>query len=206
MAPAQQRFRTDDIPGNQVDLGLEMKHEVPARNRVAQAVDELEPLGDRRIHPVFVEADAVRPLRLGVVHRGVRGARQALGLLGISRKKSGANARSDPAFRPVQDVALADLATDVFGTPGGGVGIFDPLHRHHELVSAEPSHQVALASRSAQTFRDLLEQGIARRVTQVVVDRLEAVEVEEEKADAGSVPLGILKRQFQTSLKRDAIR
>jgi hypothetical protein len=55
--------------------------------------------------------------------------------------------------------------------------------QHHELVSAEPRDHVTWADDRLEPRRDLLEQFVANRVAERVVDRLEPVEVDARSVD-----------------------
>ena len=54
-----------------------------------------------------------------------------------------------------------------------------------ELIASEPRDLVASAQRTAKPRADLPQERIARRMTERVVDLLEAVEIEEQDGDAG---------------------
>ncbi len=53
-----------------------------------------------------------------------------------------------------------------------------------ELVAALPADRVRFAHAAFEAFDDFLEQGVADRVAERIVDRLEAVEVEEHQRHA----------------------
>ena len=71
-----------------------------------------------------------------------------------------------------------------------GVVLLAGQHRL-ELVAAEPADLAVLADHRGEALRDLLEQGVADRVAERVVDVLEAVEVDQEERAAGW-PLALL--------------
>ena len=54
------------------------------------------------------------------------------------------------------------------------------LQKNRKLITTKTSHEVGTAARVEQSFRHLLQQPIARRVTHRVVHGLETVEVERE--------------------------
>ena len=64
------------------------------------------------------------------------------------------------------------------------VSVGDGLDHHHELVAAEPCHQVALADLRAQALGDFAQQLVPGRMAKGVVDRLETVEVDEKNGQA----------------------
>ena len=67
--------------------------------------------------------------------------------------------------------------------------IADPRQHDLELVAAEPPDQPGFADRALQPLRDLLEQRVADRMAERVVDRLEPVEVEQEQRGRGRYPI-----------------
>ena len=72
-----------------------------------------------------------------------------------------------------QSLALIDLA---------GAGLNDG-----ELVAAEPRQEVRLAHAAAQPLGDRLQKRIADRMTEPVVDLLEAVEVDPVQGERGAL-------------------
>ena len=80
-------------------------------------------------------------------------------------------------MRRVQRPQVGD---DALGERGG---LLEPVgDQDGELVAAEPADQVAVPDRGAQPRGDLDQQVVARLVAGDVVDRLEAVEVEQQQA------------------------
>ena len=68
----------------------------------------------------------------------------------------------------------------------------------HELVAAEPGDQVLGADRGPQPLTEGPQQLVAGLVAHAVVDRLEAVEVEEEHADDPVVAIGAAKGDVES--------
>jgi len=67
---------------------------------------------------------------------------------------------------------------------GLGGGIVRAWQDHQELVAADARQQVVVAHAAAQPARDFLQDAVARVVAIDVVDRLEAVEVDEQQGAA----------------------
>ncbi|KDF00349.1 hypothetical protein Y900_015710 [Mycolicibacterium aromaticivorans JS19b1 = JCM 16368] len=65
----------------------------------------------------------------------------------------------------------------------GGFGVNRTGRNDHELVTTEAGDHVAVAGLLAQPVGECLDEPVARVVTEVIVDRLEAVEVEEQHRD-----------------------
>ena len=66
-----------------------------------------------------------------------------------------------------------------------------------ELVAAESRDRVAGAGRHAEPFADRLEQFVARRVSQRVVDVLEVVEVDHHDGEAAACTCAPLRRMLE---------
>ena len=86
------------------------------------------------------------------------------------------------------------------------VGIVEVLDDHHELVAAEAGEQVGLAQRGGERPRHVLQQLVADAVAQRVVDVLEAVEVDEQHADAPPRPARLRDRLRQSLVQQQAVR
>ena len=80
--------------------------------------------------------------------------------------------------------------------------IVEVLDDHHELVAAEPREQVGLAQRVRQRRGDALQQLVADAMAERVVDVLEAVEVDEQHADAATVALRLRDRLRQALVQQ----
>src|SRR5204862_632594 len=68
----------------------------------------------------------------------------------------------------------------------------------HELVAAYPGERVRLANPTSDALGDLLKQAVPCLVPQRVVDRLEAVDVEQEQRHLASVSRGSSEHLRQT--------
>ena len=62
-----------------------------------------------------------------------------------------------------------------------GLGTTEARAEHHELVATEPSDDVQRSQGTAEPLRDHPEQRVAGVVAQLVVDRLEPVEIDEQQ-------------------------
>ena len=85
--------------------------------------------------------------------------------------------------------------------------VADVLAEDRELVAAEAGDGLVPAQRVAQAIGDGLDQLVAGRVAEAVVDDLEAVEVEEEDGDvAAAAALEALERLAQAVVEQQAAR
>ena len=81
---------------------------------------------------------------------------------------------------PLTRSGAASFLLDPAGDVNGVAHIADVLEEHGEFVAAQPRDGVARAGGNPPACADRDEQLIADRVTQAVVDGLEAVHVEEK--------------------------
>ena len=77
---------------------------------------------------------------------------------------------------------------DLGGPAAGRLDVGEVRAEHDELVTGEPGDRVDRAGRLLEPARDRGEHLVADEVTLGVVDDLEAVEVDEQHADAGAAP------------------
>ena len=77
-------------------------------------------------------------------------------------------------------VGQSDHLDDAVREQPRSVRLVDAGQQYRELVAAQPRHRVAVADAGLQPFGYLLQQVVAHRMAQRVVDLLEVVEVEEE--------------------------
>ena len=81
-----------------------------------------------------------------------------------------------------------------------------PLDQHRELVTAEPRDEIVGAQAMPQALGSGLQQLVAGAVAETVVDRLEAVEVEEHHGEAvGRLALVSRHRAFELAEEVAAI-
>jgi len=82
----------------------------------------------------------------------------------------------------------------------------DPrLQEQGELVTAHARHGVVFGHATEQAGSHLLEHAVAGGVAQGVVDRFEAVEVEEHQHHPRLLPFGRLQRGVQAVLEQRAV-
>ena len=86
------------------------------------------------------------------------------------------------------------------------VAVLDFVAEDQELVAAEAPDGVARPHQLGDAGRDLLEEAIPGVVPETVVDRLEAIEVEEHHGDGVVVPAGPRERHVEPVREQRAIR
>ncbi len=78
----------------------------------------------------------------------------------------------------------------------------DAFHRYDEFVAARAVNGGARVEQTIQPRRNGPKQRIARAMTERVVDRLEAIDVDEEHGDRIFVDYAALEQFWQTFLER----
>ena len=134
---------------------------------------------------------------LGPVHRriGAVDQRHRVGtVLGIDADAQAARERQ----RVAADVGRQrQRVEDLLGDGSGIAGARHLGEQDDELVAAVPAHRVRLAHRGLETAGGELQDPIADRVAERVVDLLEVVEVDEDHADPGRAALRHRDRVLQ---------
>ena len=83
--------------------------------------------------------------------------------------------------------------------------IVEILDDHHELVAAQAREQIGLAQRAGQRRGHPLQELVADAMAERVVDVLEAVEVDEQHADAMAAALGLRDRLRQALVQQQPV-
>nr|WP_207168313.1 hypothetical protein [Blastococcus sp. TML/C7B] len=119
---------------------------------------------------------------LGAVGGGVGLGEQRVGVGAAVPADGDADAGTDPDPRAVDRDLLADRRDEAVGQLDQVVLAADGLHEDDELVATEAADDVAGADGRAEPAGDGAQHLVAGRVAVAVVDRLEAVQVDEEQA------------------------
>ena len=182
--PAHQRLDAADAVVGQRDQRLVEHEELVVRDRHGQGRGQREPRGLGLVAARVVHRPAPAPLGLGRVERDVRGAHELRGAWcrrrparrrrcsrrrrapGPARRSGGARAASTRSARPTRRSTPWESSTSTTNSSPPGAG-----------------DELALARAGAESPGHLLEHEVADVVAEAVVDRLEAVEVEEADPD-----------------------
>ena len=206
MTPAQERLEPDHSFVGQVDQRLVVKLELVALERVAQV-----PLDRHPLHKPVAQRD-VEHLRapaaelLSAVHGRVGVAEQLLGGLASALTDGDAEAGGDEhlvainleRFEESPEVALSNLADRVIGDRSGA--------DRGELVPARACDEVLLTHGRGQSSGHLAQERVTDRVSERVVDDLEAVEVEHQNADAVAQAPSVAKLGLKLGSEQRPIR
>ena len=184
MRPAQQRLAGRHAAGAQIDQRLEIERELVQGQRVAQVEFERAALLHRRLHVSGEEAVAAAAAILGGVERHVGLLQQLVGIDAVDRRHGDADRGADVDAMTVDFERLLERARQPLGQPFGVLAAFGHGLQHHELVAAEARDHVARLDDGAEPVRHFLEQLVADGMAERVVDRLEAVEIDQVDGDA----------------------
>ena len=178
MLPAHERLHAAHPAGPHVDLGLVVHDELPPDGAVQRTL-ELEPFVGLLVEPGGVHGVGVPPLVLGAVHGGVGVLQQGVRLLAVPRVESHADAGRDVELVLAEVERLPERRQQLAGDAHGVVLLLQLGEEHDELVATHAGDCVALANGVLEALGDQLQELVAGRVPEAVVDLLEAVEVEE---------------------------
>ena len=168
--PADERLEADDRVGRQLDDRLVVKPQLVALDGPAQVVLEVEPFGRCRRHARLEDVVAGRGVGLRPVE-GDLGVAEQLARVGLADHADGdADAGADEALPAVEVERLAQGRLDPVGDPTGLGDVLDPVEQDGELVAGEPGHGVARPQAGLQPAGDRLEETVAGRVAEALVD------------------------------------
>ena len=169
-----------------------------------QLVLETQPVERARVH-VGVEQLVPRlALRLGVIHRRVRVPHDLFGVLVLGPDARDADAGRREHF-PAPDGE--GRAEGLLNPERNGVGlrvVGEAAQQDGELVAAQPRDRVVRPQASLEPTRDRDEQFVSDEVSEVVVDDLEAVEVEIQHGEQLAAVLGEHGQPLPDLLHEDA--
>ena len=189
--PPGERLDPGDVARRGTHDGLVDQRQVAGRHGGTQRLDELEALQPGATDRAFVLDPLVLAAGLRFVHREVRVAEHALGRLA-------AVAERDADARRQRELVAGDVRTAGERREDPVAGLADlrrvhVLEEQRELVTAQAGDGVALPDAVLQPLGDVDQHRVAGGVPEAVVDRLEAVEVDEQQRDAGAAPPGDLQ-------------
>ncbi len=192
MLPAHERLGTDHRTRLQVELRLVHDRELVGLDRRSEVAEHRQASRGAPVDLVAVELHA-GALPLGVVHGDV-GASHRLDRLVVGRvdlRHTDADRHDD--LEPVERHRAAAVAHAPLGQLQDLVAR-RAVAQDRELVAGEPGEHVVRAEHGRHPATELDEQGIARVMTERVVDLLEPVEIEHHHAPhALDPPLGDLR-------------
>jgi hypothetical protein len=126
----------------------------------------------------------VPPVGLDAVESEIGVLDEQVGIGAVARRQRDADAGGDVDALAGDVVGFADRIDDAGSQRLGLTGVVHVGLDDGEFVAAQARHQVGLAHATEQPSAHLLQQRIADRVAQRVVDALEAIEIEAQHGKA----------------------
>ena len=171
------------VPAAEREHGLVGERELLARQRVAQAPLDVQVDGHLGAQTLVEQLQPVAPRALGAIHGDVGLAQQRLRVPGGVVGDRDAHARRHAHLGGAHGERLLQSMEDPLGDHECLRVALQILCEDDELVAAQARHSVAVTHRLRQPRRDRGEDVVSERVPEVVVDRLEMVEVHEQHRD-----------------------
>ena len=162
VVPAHQGFDARDFAGLQIDLGLEMRREIIAFDRLSKIGFQLEPLACLVDQAVIKDAPCVLPAALGKEKRAIGLREQLLGIVGMLWEAGRANAGGDRQQLLLDEKRLGDARQQSLAVAGNIVATGMAMHDHSEACAVEPREKIAVPLRFfAQALGNFHEDLIA---------------------------------------------
>ena len=181
VTPAQLRLETRHPAGRQVVDRLVHQEELFVLHRFVELALEHPASLDHRAHVRVEERVAVLPGGLRRLECQMRVAQELLGCRVPAEGDADAGGQED-ARAEVSDVdRLVQRLDDAPRERVQPRAARRRLDQHHELVAAETTDGVVCADHGLEPFGDGAQQFVSRPRTQLVVDILEPVDVDEER-------------------------
>ena len=205
MNPSHQSFGSHHATGGDVEHRL-IGQEKPMFVRFARQIRRRDAADAGFTRPVaLAEPNARAALFLGLIHRGVGNREQFVArgrVVRIDRDpEAGGERKAVLVDRKRRRQHAADALRDRLELRAR----LDVRHDDGKLVASEPPDELLAPQRAAQAPRNFRQHGVAAAMADRVVDRLEAVDVEEEYGRADAEPFGFGDGRIQPFQERDAI-
>ncbi len=188
MLPADQGLDRDDLAGRELDLRLVVQLELAPLDRVAQLLDEAQPVADA-VEVLLVDREALAG-ELRAVHGEVGAAQKVAHAGGVVGHEGDADAGADLRAHGVEHERLLEPRGQARRDRRCVVGV-RVEQGDGELVSTEADEQIRGSQRSLEPCGEQPEQLVAGRVPEGVVDLLEAVQVDEQERERPCRRIGV---------------
>jgi hypothetical protein len=180
--PAKQRLHTDGGHGVEIEDRLVEEEELVRPDGRLQIHLELVATAQRGLHLGLEDDEAVATGVLGGVQRDVGVTQEVVSCVTVADGDTDAGRNRDGTARDVLQLErLGQHSQEALGQQFGTGGKRDPLGQDDELVAPEPCDGVRVAQCPSKPGGHRLEELVPVAVTEVVVDVLEAVEIDEEE-------------------------
>ena len=181
MVPAHQRLRPGHDVGPRIDDRLIIQLQLAVRDRIAQILFQLPPVGRRAEQVAGEEAEPPPAAVFGGIKRQVGVADQFLAIHPVERADRHAHRCADRAAIAFHRIGLRQAGNDRLRQLAQLAAILDLGQDDLKLVAAQPADLLLVADDRNEPLGHLLENRVARRMAERVVDLLEAVEIDQQQ-------------------------
>ncbi len=179
MRPANERLDPRHHVRLRLDDGLVAQLHFAARQRVSQILFEHTALFGRLMQVARIESETAAPVALCRIKREIGVADEVIAALSVEGRDRDADRGADDAAAALDRIGLRQAGDDVGRQLAQFAAILDIGEDDLEFVAAKPADHFAVADDLEQSFGDLFQQRVARRMAECVVDLLEPVEVDQ---------------------------
>ncbi len=189
VAPADQGFGTDQGLGLQAELGLEAQAHLVAFDGPAQFVLQGNTLTGLGGKVAGIDFHPVAPLGLGAVHGGIGVADERGDIAAVVWVEAYADAGAGEELMLAGLEGGVETRQQLVGDGARVTGLVQARQQDDEFVAPQARHGVHVAHLLFEALCDALEQQVAYRMAEAVVDVLETVQVQEQH---GALAIGQL--------------
>ena len=157
------------------------------------------------VHFPRIEQVIVLALLLGAVGGDVGVLQQIREVRTVVRVQADSDARGQVAGLALEHERPAQGMEDFLGHADHVAGLAEVLDERDEFVAAETGDGVAFPQAHSQARRSLLQQPVAERVAERIVDELEAIEIEEQQGHRLAVALRVVERVGEALVEHVAV-
>ncbi len=193
-------------PSAKLNQRLVVQFEAAAHDRLAQIEFERAARFHARVHRDLEEAVGAAAVGLGAVHRQVGVLQEFVRIDGVLRRQRDADGGVGDELVAADVVRRGHRRENARDQRGDVVGLREIVADDGELVAAEPGDEIGLVDAGAQPHRHFLEQFVADRMAEAVVDALEAVEIEIEQRQPAAMAAHALERLLELLAEQHAVR
>ena len=189
--PTHQRLEAHHRLAARVDHRLVVERQLLAPERLAQRDLELTALLGRGVQQRLEAAMLAAARVLGLVEREVRIAHQLLDRGAVLRAEGRPDAGADIERVLLDLIGGREVLDDAAGEFAHRAARADIAHHDGEFVAAEPAAHLAFAHQRLKPRGNLREQLVAGEMTERIIDRLEAVEIDHQQRALAAPLAGI---------------
>ena len=181
--PAEERFHPDDHSTGDLHLRLIYQEQLFSLQRQPQAVLQSQPLHHLSIHVFGEELEGIASLLFGAIHGRIGIFDQRLPVHSMFRENTDADATSHVEALIFNQEFSGHAVEDPVGGDGRFGNTLQGGQHDQEFVAAAAGHRIFFPDTPLEPFGNLLQEKIAERVSQRIVDDFEAVEIEKQNCD-----------------------